>query len=124
MSVTFSGGVNFAIEDASVSGHSEEVLELGGFDELADEEGGVLIGLVAFGWHGVFGAGEFGVDVFVAECSGDGPTCVGAVGEFGTVVHPLPELRARDFSSSGVFHEVEQRNAADAAQPGFDVAEA
>ena len=30
----------------------------------------------------------------------------------------------RDLGGGGVFHEVEERDAADAAQPGFDVAEA
>ena len=51
------------------------------------------------------------------------PAC-GAVGELGAVVDPLPELGAGDLGGGGVFHEVEERDAADAAQPGFDVAEA
>ena len=40
------------------------------------------------------------------------------------MVHPLPELRAADLGGGGVFHQVEERDAADAAQPGLDVAEA
>src|ERR1700734_2988828 len=40
------------------------------------------------------------------------------------MVDPLPELRARDLGGGGVFHEIEEWDAADAAQPGFDVAEA
>ena len=45
---------------------------LGDFDELAHEEGGVLVGVVAGGGTVSCGAGEFGVDVLVAECGGDG----------------------------------------------------
>ena len=40
------------------------------------------------------------------------------------MVDPLPELGAADLGGGGVFHEVEERDAADATQPGFEVAEA
>ena len=119
-----SSSVYLAIKDAGVGGDGEEVLKFGGLDELAHEEGGVFVGLVTRRRDGVFGAGEFGVDVFVAEGSGDGLAGVGAVREFGAVVDPLPELRAGDLGGGGVFHEIEEWDAADAAQPGFDVAEA
>ena len=62
-----SGRVNFAVEYAGVGGDGEEVLELRRLDQFADEEGGVLLGFVAMWRDGVFGAGEFGVDVLVAE---------------------------------------------------------
>src|SRR6185437_8023480 len=91
-----SGGVDFAVEDAGVGRDGEEVLKLWGLDELAHEEGGVLVGLVTRRGEGVFGAGELGVDVLVAECGGDWLSGVRAVGEFGVVVDPLPELCAGD----------------------------
>ena len=63
---------------------------------------------------------QFGVDELVAERGCDRA----AVFEGGVMVDPLPELRAADFGGGGVFHQVEERNAADAAQPRFDIAEA
>ena len=41
-----------------------------------------------------------------------------------TVLAPLPQLRARDLSSRGVFHQVVDRHAANATQPALHVAEA
>ena len=37
---------------------------------------------------------------------------------------PLPELCAADLGGGGVLHQVEERHAADAAQPRLDVAQA
>src|SRR5208282_6427355 len=48
---------------------------------------------------------------------GHGP----AVGQFSAVLHPLPDLGAADLGGGRVFHQVVNWNAADAAQPGFQV---
>ncbi len=40
------------------------------------------------------------------------------------MVDPLPELRAADFRGGRVLHQIEERNASDAAQPGFQIAQA
>ena len=37
------------------------------------------------------------------------------------MMHPLPELCATDLRRSRVFHQVEQRNAADSPQPGLHI---
>jgi hypothetical protein len=37
---------------------------------------------------------------------------------------PLPDLSSRDFRRSGILHKVEDRNAAGATQPGFQVLDA
>ena len=50
---------------------------------------------------------------------GDGPPRV----EPRAVFHPLPELHARDFGGGGVLHEVVQRDAAVAPDPGCGVGE-
>ena len=48
-----------------------------------------------------------------------------AVGEAsGRMADPLPDLGARDFGRGGVFHQVEDRHAAVAAQPAFEIAKA
>lgn len=47
-----------------------------------------------------------------------------ALGGLDIVPRPLPQLGARDLGCGGVFHEVVDGHAADAADPGFHVAEA
>src|SRR5580698_317330 len=104
-------GEDLVVQDARVGWHGQEVLELGGFDEFAYEEGGVFIGLVTACAVGFFGACQLEVDVLVAERGSDRA----AVFELGVVVDPLPELGAADLSGGCVFHHVEERDAADAA---------
>ena len=58
------------------------------------------------------------VEDALEQLGGDGHA---GVVEARAVVNPLPDLRARDFRGRGVFHEMVERDAADAAQPRFDV---
>jgi hypothetical protein len=46
-----------------------------------------------------------------------------ALGGLDVVARPLPQLAARDLGRRGVFHQVVDGDAADAADPGFHVAE-
>ncbi len=61
-----SGRKDLMVQHAGVGRDGEEVLEVRCLDQLAGEEGGVLIGLIARGRVGLFGAGEFGVDYLIA----------------------------------------------------------
>src|SRR5262249_51807731 len=44
-----------------------------------------------------------------------------AIAEERAVAYPLPDLRARDLGRRGVFHQIIDRDAAVAAEPGFEV---
>ena len=39
-------------------------------------------------------------------------------------MHPLPEVRTADLGGGGVLHQIEERDTADAAQPGLEVSQA
>ena len=79
-----------------------------------------MIGLEAGGVDANLGEGQLFGDDLIDEFGGD----EAAVFEVGVVVDPLPELGAADLGGGGVLHQVEEWNAADAAQPRFEIAEA
>ena len=112
-------GEGLFFEDALVGGQGQELDELRGADELAHEVGGFFVGSVARGVDSRFLLGQLIGDDALDERFIDCP----AIGEFGFLMHPLPKLGAADLGGGCVFHQIEERNAADAAQPCLDVAE-
>lgn len=110
------------LSEQFVSGQREKFVELWRFHhehenlDRADE----MAAQVTIGADFVFNFGEFLLEKLIVESGGEDA----AVGEFGAGVEPLPELSAGNLGRGCVFHEVVKRDAAKAAEPGFDVLDA
>src|SRR6185437_9125595 len=105
------------LDNLPIGRQRQELGEALGVDELAEELGRILVA-VAFG-----GALSQLLELLVERRVGERARHLPAVLELGAVADPLPDLTAADLGGGGVLHEVVKRHAADAAQPGFDVAE-
>src|SRR5579883_876165 len=90
-------------------------------DELAEHLAGVVVtaGRVARRADPLLPFRELFVDRSVDERPIDRP----AVRELRAVTLPLPDLRTADLGGCRILHQIEQRHAADAAQPGLDIAD-
>src|SRR5262245_60007875 len=122
MAMLASDGAFRVSSESRVGGEREEVLELGAGDQAFEQlrrllEAAVLPALGAelaaraLELLGERAPHERGVDR-------------AAVGEPRSVAQPLPDLRARDLRRRGVLHQVVERDAAGAAQPGLEVRDA
>src|SRR5580698_2906242 len=64
------------------------------------------------------------LELFVEDLAAERAVDDAAVGKLRLVADPLPYLAAADLGGGGVLHQIVERHAADAAQPGFDIAQA
>src|ERR1700678_2355857 len=110
----------FGGEDFRVRGKGKEVREFFTGNEMPHQGSGAFVcGIphsVDLGSGEVKLVGDYGLD----QLKGYGQ----AVVHDRVVVDPLPQLRSADLGGGGVFHQVKERHAADAAQPCLNVTEA